>query len=64
MEKMTVQNRFRSPVLWTSVGGLILFIAKNWFNVEIPGWDAFIELVIGVLVGFGVLNNPTSSSSF
>ncbi|MBQ2662475.1 MAG: holin [Clostridia bacterium] len=61
---MTAQNRFRSPVLWTSVGGLILFIAKNWFHFEIPGWDAFVELIIAVLVGFGVLNNPTSSDKF
>lgn len=63
-KKTTLQNRLKSPVVWTSIGALILFIAKNWFNYDIPGWDTVVELVIAILVGFGVLNDPTSSNKF
>ncbi|MBQ9832609.1 MAG: holin [Clostridia bacterium] len=58
------QNRFKSPVLWTSVAALIFFVAKNWFGFSIPNWDTFVDLIIAVLVGFGVLNNPTSKAQF
>lgn len=63
-KKLTTQNRLKSPVVWTSIGALILFIAKSWFNFNIPGWDTIVELVIAILVGFGVLNDPTSSDKF
>ena len=57
-------DRFKSPVLWTSLAALIAFVAKNWFGVEIPGWDEFVNLLLGVLIAFGVVNNPTDKQNF
>lgn len=57
------QNRFKSPVLWTAIAALIFFITKNWIGFDIPGWDTFVNLVITVLVAFGVINNPTNKDS-
>lgn len=59
-----MQNRLQSKVLWISIFALIYFVLKNWFNIEIPQWDKFVELLLSVLVGLGILNNPTNSEKF
>lgn len=53
------QNRLKSPVLWAGVLGLVALVAKNWFGVEIPGWDEITTAVLGILAVVGVVNNPT-----
>lgn len=58
------QNRFKSWALWTAVAALIAFVTKTWLGFEIPEWDTFVELLLTVLVGFGVVNNPTNKSGF
>ena len=55
-----MQNRWKSPVLWLSVAALITFVTKNWFGWEIPKFDEFMDALLGVLVAFGVVNNPTN----
>lgn len=57
-------QRLKSPVLWLAVAALIAFITKNWFGFEIPKFDEFIELLLAVLVAFGVVNNPTDKEHF
>ena len=64
MEVNNMQNRLRSKVLWVSIFALFYFVLKNWFNVEIPQWDVFVELLLAVLVGFGIINNPTDKDNF
>lgn len=59
-----MQNRLRSKVLWVSIFALLYFVLKNWFNIEIPQWDVFVELLLAVLVGFGIINNPTDKDNF
>lgn len=56
-----MQNRFKSKVLWISVLALFYFVVKTWIGFEIPGWDEFVDLLIPVLIGFGIINNPTDS---
>ncbi len=58
------QNRFRSWALWLSVAALIAFVVKTYFGYTIPGWDDFINLLLVVLTGFGILNSPTSKGRF
>ena len=58
------QNRWKSPVVILSLSALVFFIAKTWFGYEIPGWDKFIELVIGAGLAIGILNNPTDSQGW
>ena len=56
------QNRLKSPVLWVGVAALIAFVAKTWIGFEIPGWDEFINLLLPVLAGFSIINNPTNKN--
>ncbi|MBE7037946.1 MAG: holin [Ruminococcaceae bacterium] len=59
-----MKERLKSPVLLLSVAALIAFITKNWIGFEIPKFDEFTELVLAVLVAFGVVNNPTDKTHF
>jgi uncharacterized membrane protein len=57
-------ERLKSPVLWLSVAALVSFVTKEWFGFEIPKFDTFVELLLAVLVAFGIANNPTDKSNF
>ena len=59
-----MKERFKSPVLWLATFALIGFITKTWIGWEIPEFDTFVELVLAVLVAFGVVNNPTDKENF
>lgn len=59
-----MQSRLKSRVLWIAVAALIAFVTKEWLGWEIPKFDEFVELLLGVLVAFGVVNNPTDKSHF
>lgn len=59
-----MKERFKSPVLWTALIALVVFIAKTWCKVEIEGVDEFTELLLAVLIAFGVVNNPTDRGRF
>ena len=59
-----MQNRLKSRVLWLAVAALIAFVTKEWFGLEIPKFDEFVELLLTVLIAFGVVNNPTDQKHF
>ena len=59
-----MQSRWKSPVAWTTLALLVALVVKNWFDFEIPGWDAIVTAAIGAAVAFGVLNNPSNPSGF
>lgn len=59
-----MQNRWQSKVLWVAIFALVYFVIKQWANIDIPQWDTFVDLLLTVLVGLGVLNNPTDSNNF
>ena len=61
---MKILERLKSPVLWLAVAALIAFITKNWLGFEIPKFDEFVELLLAVMVAFGVVNNPTDKKHF
>ena len=58
-----MQNRLKSKVLWVSLLGLFYFVTKEWIGFEIPQWSTFVELLLAVLVAFGVINNPTDKNN-
>jgi uncharacterized membrane protein len=58
------QNRFKSWALWLAVAALISFVTKTYFGFEIPEFDKFVDLILVVLTGFGILNNPTNKAGF
>ena len=61
-----MQNRFKSWALWVSLAGLILLMLTKVFGLEIDleVWDEILTALGAVLVGFGIVNNPTNKKSF
>ena len=59
-----MQNRFKSKVLWLAILALFYFVMKNWIGFEIPMWDEFVDKLMPVLIGVGILNNPTDGEKF
>ncbi len=57
------QNRFKSWGLWLSVAALIGFISKTYLVCEIRQFDTLVNMVLIVLAGFGIINNPTDKTS-
>ncbi len=56
------QNRLRSWALWMSVAALIVFLVKTFANIDIADWmEQFLNVLCPVLVGFGIVNNPTDA---
>lgn len=66
---LTILNRFRSPVVWASLGSLILWILKSSGKLAVLGLDAESfntgwNLMTGVLIAIGIINNPESQDKF
>ena len=58
-----MQNRFKSWALWTSIAALIVFCAKEFAGIDISGTvDGLLDVLLPVLVAFGIINNPTDST--
>ena len=54
------QNRLKSWALWLSVASLVVFLVKTFAKIDIADWmDQFMNVLCPVLVGFGIVNNPT-----
>lgn len=54
------QNRLKSWALWLSIASLIVFLVKTFAKIDIAEWvDQLMNCLLPVLVGFGIVNNPT-----
>lgn len=53
-------ERLKSWALWLSIASLFAFVLKTYFNYEIPEFDTLVNMVLVVLAGFGIINNPTN----
>jgi uncharacterized membrane protein len=64
-----VLSRLKSPIVLGNIMALILFIMKNYGLLSPIGLteDSYNELtgiIMTILIGFGVLNNPTNENDF
>ena len=60
-----MQNRFKSWALWLSVAALIVFCVKEFTGIDISETvNGFLDVLLPVLVAFGVVNNPTDKKNF
>ena len=58
-------ERFKSWALWTSIAALIVFCVKEFAGVDISTTvDGLLDVLLPVLVAFGIVNNPTDRSHF
>ena len=57
---MKEQNRLKSWALWMSIAALVVFCVKEFAGLDIePAVDGLMNVLCPVLVGFGIINNPT-----
>lgn len=57
------QSRLRSWALWLSLGALVVFCVKEFAGIDISSTvDGLLNVLCPVLVGFGVINDPTNPS--
>lgn len=58
-------SRFKSWTVWMSIGALIVFCVKEFAGVDISETvDGLLNVLLPVLVAFGIVNNPTDSKHF
>lgn len=59
------QNRFKSWALWVSVAGAVWTILSAFglteqLGIEETTFKTVLDAVGAILIGFGIVNNPTS----
>ena len=58
-------ERFKSWALWTAIAALVVFCVKEFAGVDISSTvDGFLNVLLPVLVAFGIVNNPTDRKNF
>ena len=55
-----MQSKLRSWPLWLAIFALIVFSAKTYFHYEIPGADQIMNLILPIVIGLGIVNDPTN----
>ena len=59
----STQNRLKSWALWVSVTALIVFCVKEFVGIDISRTvNGLMDVLLPVLVGFGIVNNPTDKN--
>ncbi len=57
--------RFKSWAVWVSIGALVVFCVKEFAGVDISETvDGLLNVMLPVLVAFGIVNNPTDREHF
>ena len=64
----TTQNRFKSWALWVSVAGAVWTILSAFgltakIGIEESTFKTVLDAIGVILVGFGIVNNPTSKTT-
>ena len=68
-EKTSIKERLKSWAVWLSVLGAIGVIlnatgAFEKIGIDSTAWEVIINAVGSILIGFGILNNPTNKEGF
>lgn len=57
--------RFKSWAVWLSLSALVVFCVKEFCGVDISSTvDGLLNVLLPVLVAFGIVNNPTDRGNF
>ena len=57
-------TRFKSWALWLAIAALVVFCVKEFAGIDIKEpVDGLLDVLLPVLVGFGIVNNPTDSKN-
>jgi uncharacterized membrane protein len=61
---MDIKSRLRNKALWVSIAALILLLARALgFQVNEGQYNQIVDLILAILVGAGILNNPTTQNT-
>ncbi len=60
------QNKWKSPVVWVTLATAVIGFLVNTLELNIDSELvlAMVNACVTLLVGFGILNNPTNKSGF
>ena len=60
-----VRNRFKSWALWVAIAALVAFCVKEFAGVDIGSTlDGLLDVLLPVVAGLGIVNNPTDPKNF
>lgn len=60
-----ILDRFKSWAVWVSIGALVIFCAKEFIGIDISSTvNGLLDVLLPLLVAFGIVNNPTDKSHF
>lgn len=58
-------NRFKSWAVWLAFGALIVFCTKEFGGIDISRTvNGLLDVLLPLLVAFGIVNNPTDKNHF
>lgn len=58
------QKWYKSWALWLSIAALVVYVVKTFVKIDISETvNGFMNVLLPVLVGFGIINNPNVSDS-
>lgn len=58
-------ERLKSWALWLSVAALVAFLVKSFWHIDITEWlNDLLNVLLPVLVAFGIVNNPMDREHF
>ena len=53
-------KRFKSWALWLAIAALVVFCVKEFAGIDISATvNGLLDVLLPVLVAFGIVNNPT-----
>lgn len=53
-------ERFKSWALWLAIAALVVFCVREFCGLDISETvDGFMDVLLPVLLAFGIVNNPT-----
>lgn len=56
------QEWYRSWAMWLAIAALVAFVVKSIWHEDIAPWlDNLMNILLPLLVGFGIVNNPNTS---
>lgn len=63
------QNRWNSKIVWMSITAVVVLLMNNYglwtlIGMEETVFTELVNIVLGILVMVGVLNNPTEKQEF
>jgi len=60
-EVKKIRSRFKSWALWLALAALVVFCVKTFTGIDISEQtNAFLNLLLPILMAFGIVNDPTN----